>query len=236
MPTLICDIETIGEKWDDLDEMTQEMLTWSLDKEDLGEENYEKELRLLKDGLGFSPLTGSVVAIGVMDLEQDKGVVYYQAPDEKNEDIEYGKFVLKQRTEKEMLEDFWQGMKKYDTFVGYNSRGFDVPFLMLRSAVHKIKPTKNLMANRYVTSQPYSAKHIDLYDQLSFYGSFRRSMKLHLVCRALGVKSPKVEGVTGDDVAGLFETKNYLDIAKYNTRDLEATKGVYEYWQEYVNV
>lgn len=236
MPTLVCDIETIGEKWDDLDEMTQEMLTWNLAKENLDSDGYEKELQFLKEGLGFSPLTGEIVAIGVMDVEQDKGVVYYQAPGEKNEDIDCGKFILKQRSEKEMLEDFWQGMKKYDTFVGYNSRGFDVPFLMLRSAIHKIKPTKNLMSNRYVSSQIYNAKHIDLYDQLSFYGSFRRSMKLHLVCRAFGVKSPKVEGVTGDDVAELFSTKKYLDIAKYNTRDLEATKGVYEYWQEYVNV
>ena len=236
MPTLVCDIETIGEKWDDLDEMTQEMLTWNLAKENLDSDGYEKELQFLKEGLGFSPLTGEIVAIGVMDVGQDKGVVYYQAPGEKNEDIDCGKFILKQRNEKEMLEDFWQGMKKYDTFVGYNSRGFDVPFLMLRSAIHKIKPTKNLMSNRYVSSQIYNAKHIDLYDQLSFYGSFRRSMKLHLVCRAFGIKSPKVEGITGDDVAELFSTKKYLDIAKYNTRDLEATKGVYEYWQEYVNV
>ena len=236
MPTLVCDIETIGENWDDLDETTQEMLTWNLAKENLDSDGYEKELQFLKEGLGFSPLTGEIVAIGVMDVEQDKGVVYYQAPGEKNEDIDCGKFILKQRTEKEMLEDFWQGMKKYDTFVGYNSRGFDVPFLMLRSAIHKIKPTKNLMSNRYISSQIYNAKHIDLYDQLSFYGSFRRSMKLHLVCRAFGIKSPKVEGVTGDDVAELFATKKYLDIAKYNTRDLEATKGVYEYWQEYVNV
>jgi len=234
MSTLICDIETIGESWEEMDETTKEMLLWNLDKEGHDKKDYERELGYLKDGLGFSPMTGQIVAIGVLDVENHKGVVYYDAPGEKNQDIEHENCVLKQRTEVEMLKDFWAGMKKYDNFVGYNSRGFDAPFIILRSAVHKIKPTVDLMSNRY-TSMQRGVKHIDLYDQLSFYGAFRRSLKLHLVCRAFGIKSPKEEGVTGDDVAQLFKDKKYLDIAKYNTRDLEATLGVYEYWKDYIS-
>jgi len=79
MKKLIFDIETIGKEYDAFDELTQENLTrWIKDSEDQGQ--YNTKLQELKDGLGFSPLTGEVVAIGVLDAEADKGAVYFQAP------------------------------------------------------------------------------------------------------------------------------------------------------------
>ncbi|HRZ29970.1 MAG TPA: hypothetical protein P5052_04565 [Candidatus Paceibacterota bacterium] len=45
----------------------------------------------------------------------------------------------------------------------------------------------------------------------------------------LGIPSPKADGVKGDDVKMLFENQDYLTIAKYNTRDLIATKELYDY-------
>jgi len=45
----------------------------------------------------------------------------------------------------------------------------------------------------------------------------------------LGIESPKAEGVKGDDVKMLFENREYLKIAQYNTRDLIATKELYDY-------
>jgi hypothetical protein len=50
----------------------------------------------------------------------------------------------------------------------------------------------------------------------------------------LNITSPKVGGVTGDDVAELFKNKEYLKIAQYNTRDLVATKELYEYWDKFM--
>ena len=80
--------------------------------------------------------------------------------------------------------------------------------MAVRSAVHKIKATKDLMSNRYLNSQKFGATHIDLFDQLTFYGAVRRKGGLHLWCRAFGITSPKAQGVTGDDVANLFKEKN----------------------------
>ncbi|MFA5230556.1 MAG: hypothetical protein WC422_04195 [Candidatus Paceibacterota bacterium] len=45
----------------------------------------------------------------------------------------------------------------------------------------------------------------------------------------LGIDSPKAEGVKGDDVQELFQNQEYLKIAQYNTRDLVATKELYDY-------
>jgi len=227
---LVFDIETVGENFDELDETTQEILTKWIKEGFESEEDYDRELTKIKNGLGFSPLTGQVVAIGVLDYDRDQGVVYYQAPNQPAEDSEAGKIKFKPMSEKEMLEHFWEGAKRYSEFISFNGRAFDVPFLMVRSMVNGVKISKDLMSNRYLSSQRFGAVHIDLFDQLSFYGASRSKGSLHLWCRALGIKSPKADGVSGDDVAELFANKQYLDIARYNVGDLEATKALYEKW------
>ena len=234
MPKLIVDIETIGENFDELDSATQEVLTKWIKKDSESEEEYVKALEELKSGLGFSPLTGQIVAIGVLDYDKNQGVVYFQAPGENFKEFQEGNITFKPCTEKEMLENFWKGAEKYNEFITFNGRGFDAPFLAVRSAVHKIKVSKDLMSNRYLSSQKFGATHIDLFDQLTFYGATRRKGGLHLWCRAFGITSPKAQGVTGDDVAQLFKEKKYKEIARYNVGDLTATKELYDYWKNYI--
>jgi len=234
MSTLVLDIETVGESFDEMDSSTQDVLTRWIDREANDKKEKEELLQYIKDGMGFSPLTGEVVAIGILDVEKDKKVVYFQAPGEDLGEFEEGEVMYKQMNEAEMLHNFWKGAGRYSTLVTFNGKGFDIPFLMIRSAIHKIRPSKNFMSNRYLGSQKYDAKHIDLQDELTFYGAVRRKGALHLWCRAFGIKSPKVEGVSGDDVARLFQEKRYKDIARYNVRDIEATKDLYEYWKEYL--
>ena len=247
---LIFDIETIGANFDTLDEVTQNSLTrWIKREAGDNEKKYNASLKDLKEGLGFSPLTGEIVAIGIYDTVLDQGVVYYQ--DEKNinkEDInsenskedsednywEKDKYIFKPRSEENMLKDFWKGVKYYQEFVSFNGRSFDVPFLMLRSVVNRIIPSKNLMTHRYLNYQPINIRHIDLLDQLSFYGAVRRRGNLHLYCNAFGIESPKASGVTGDEVNTLFKNKEYKKIAEYNSWDLEATRELYNLWKKYL--
>ena len=234
MSKLIFDIETIGENFDELDPATQEVLTKWIKKDSESEEEYVKALEELKSGLGFSPLTGQIVAIGVLDYDKNQGVVYFQAPEENLKEFQEENITFKPCSEKEMLENFWKGAEKYNEFITFNGRSFDAPFLAVRSAVHKIKASKDLMSNRYLSSQKFGATHIDLFDQLTFYGAVRRKGGLHLWCRAFGITSPKAQGVTGDDVAQLFKEKKYKEIARYNVGDLNATKELYDYWKNYI--
>jgi hypothetical protein len=231
---LVFDIETIGEDFDALDKTTKDVLTRWIRKESDTKEEYEKALTDMKNGLGFSPLTGEIVAIGVYDTEKEKGGVYFQAPGEKKNESEKDGIKYKAMEEKELLEQFWKLAQKYNEFVSFNGRAFDVPFLMIRSAVHDVKPTKNLMANRYLQNQLKNAQHIDLLDQFTFYGAVRRKGSLHLWSRAFSIKSPKAEGITGDDVGKLFKEKKFMEIAKYNAGDLIATKKLYDKWEKFV--
>jgi 3'-5' exonuclease len=234
---LIFDIETVGEKFDELDQVTQESLTRWIKREAAGnEEKYNVMLTDVKEGLGFSPLTGEIVAIGVYDTKKNQGAVYYQAPDTGAKDAKEENFLFKPKTEEEMLRAFWQGATKYQEFVTFNGRSFDVPFLILRSAKYKIKPTVNLMTYRYGHDRGFGIKHIDLLDQLTYQGAVRRKGNLHLFCRMFNIKSPKIGGITGDDVDHLFREKKYLEIAEYNSWDLIATWELYKIWKEYVKI
>jgi DNA polymerase elongation subunit (family B) len=228
MATLVFDIETVGEDWNILDQTTKDVLTRWVERTAHNTEDRDSGLKDVREGLGFSPLTGMIVAIGLFDVERRQGVVYYQN-EQTVSDINYGDFVLKSRTEKEMLDDFWEGAKSYDTFVTFNGRGFDVPFLNLRSAIQGIRPTQDLMEGRYLYQQK-RARHVDLQDQLTFYGAMQKRPSLHLFCRAFGIESPKADGVAGDDVAELFKTKQFRAIAEYNAKDVIATTALYQKW------
>lgn len=233
MSKLIFDIETVGEDFDSLDQETQNSLTRWIKRETKNEEVYNAKLQDLKEGLGFSPLTGEIVALGVFDYEKDKGVVYFSTAGQTLEEYRLGNFFFKPMSEAEMLKNFWQGAGRYQEFITFNGRPFDVPFIMARSAKYKIKPTKDLMSNRYLRTQRFDALHIDLLDQLSYYGAVQRKGSLHLWCRLFGIESPKSQGVTGDDISGLYAKGEYKKIAEYNSRDLVATKELYERWRDY---
>lgn len=226
--TLIFDIETVGEAWEGIDAVTQSGLARWIERTTNTGAQRELLLADLKASLGFSPLTGSIVAIGLYDLERAQGAVYYIGH-EAESDEEVGDFVLKVRSEAGMLAEFWEGALEYDTFVTFNGRAFDMPFIMHRSAIKEIRPTRELMKYRYLAQQS-APFHIDLQDELTWYGAMSRRPNLHLFCRAYGITSPKSEGIDGHDVAGLFADKKFRDIALYNARDVVATKQLYEIW------
>ena len=224
---LVFDIETIGVDFSTLDKISQEyLLKFAEDEEEKAE---------AKDRLSFSPLTGEIVAIGLLNPDTNKGKIYVRT--EKNigvDKLEEG-IDIETGTEKQILEKFWEDVKHYNYFISFNGRGFDVPFLLIRSAILEIKPTKDLMSNRYLSSQKFGATHIDLFDQLTFYGAVRKKFNLHFWTKAFGIKSPKEDGITGDDVGRLYKEGKFLEIAKYNLGDLRATKELYDKWHTYLN-
>lgn len=217
---VIVDIETIGKDFDSFDEMSREYL--------LKYAETEEDIKAVKEGLGFSPLTGEIVAIGMLNPDTARGVVYYQSPEVLQEPLAEEGIEYIAGTEAGILRRFWETVAHYDQIITFNGRGFDAPFLIIRSAAHKIQPTKELMPNRYKLA------HTDLLDLLTFYGSVRRKFSLHMWCKAFGIKSPKEEGVTGYEVPELFKRRQYLTIARYCVGDLYATKELFEYWDRYV--
>lgn len=223
MNKLVFDIETVGVDFESLDKDSRDyLLKYSETEEDKDD---------VKSKLGLWPLTAKVVAIAMMNPDTAKGAVYYQTGDKKEKAFTEEGIEYRSGTEEEILNMFWKAAEMYDQFITFNGRGFDAPFLIIRSAINKITPTKNLMPPRFS-----SYAHVDLMDQLGFYGAVKRSFSLDFYSKAFGIKSPKADGVNGAEVGMLYKNGEYEKIARYCMGDVTATKQLYEIWRDYVNI
>jgi len=221
MAKIVFDIETVGHDFELLDDTSKEYF--------LRFAETDEQIEEAKNSLSFYPLTAQIVAIGMLEVESEKGAVYFQSPGGKDKKFTEGNITYIPGTEQEIITHFWNQLQRYDQFVTFNGRMFDGPFIMIRSAINKIRATKNLVPYRYNHNL-----HIDLADQLTSYDAMRRKFSLHMWCRAFGIKSPKEEGVTGLQVKGLFKEGRYKDIARYCVRDIQSTKELFQYWDSYI--
>lgn len=227
MSRIIFDIETVGADFDSLDPSTQQyLLKWA--------ENDDDEEKV-KEGLGLYPLTGEIVSIGMLNPDSGKGAVYFQTHGDLLLPFEEDGIRFESGTESEIISKFWSAIKTYDQFITFNGRGFDCPFIMIRSAVNKIKPSRDLLPNRYYDT------HIDLLDRLTFYGASKRRFSLDMWCKTFGIKSPKSDNktselITGNEVKDLFKAGRHIDIARYCARDIKATSELFQIWENYIKV
>lgn len=226
MAQLVFDIETVAFQIDSFDEAQREDLLKLAEKEET-EERREKRREEIIERLNLHPFTAQVVAIGMLNVESNRGRVYYQAEERESWRSDDGLIEFESGTEKEILEGFWKTVRQYDRFITFNGRRFDCPFLMIRSATCGIRPTRNLMPYRYDFRI-----HCDLLDQLTFYGALPMQwFTLDLACRAFGIPSPKRGGITGLDVKDLFSQGRYREIAQYCLGDVQATAELYRRWR-----
>lgn len=234
---IVFDIETVGFNWDVFSSEEQEYL---LNRADIPQEEREqvkkKETETIKH-LSFYALTAQIVAISMFNPDTNKGKVFYIDPGmmdstssptkEFSNDDELIKFVPVPK-EEEILKQFWNLIGKYKQFITFNGSGFDCPFILLRSVLLGIKPTRNLMPYKF-SYEP----HCDLMSQLTFYGAIK-PFSLDFYCRRFGITSPKEDGISGKDVAILFKQGQYEKIARYCLEDTRATAKLYFKWLEFL--
>lgn len=225
---LVFDIETVGYEFESLSESQQEyLLRYAEQEKDITKR--EEKIEDAKRYLSLYPFTAKIVAIGMLNTETENVMVLYES-NEKDEWISEEKSTrYKPLSENEMLEYFWTCIEKVEKVITFNGRNFDIPFIMLRSAMLKIKPSKNLLKSRFD-----STNHIDLLEQFTFYG-ITRKFNLDFYCHAFGIESPKSKGITGMEVKELYKAGRVKDIAIYCGDDVKATYKLYKIWNEYLN-
>jgi len=243
MATLVFDIETSAQPIENFDEAQQEYLFRETEKiEDaIAKEAKREEITRF---MSLWPFTSQVVCIAMLNAETGRGQSIYVADDYDEDSLtedplaatepsEGGVKFIPCADETELLTQFWEVAKKYDHIVTFNGRGFDVPFIYLRSALLNVPISKkNWLGYRYATEP-----HCDLAEQFTFYsvsgrdGAARR-FNLDFYCKAFGIESPKSAGVTGMDVKDLMEAGKFREIAEYCLRDVKATVELYQIWKE----
>lgn len=239
---LVFDIETASLEFETLSDSQQEYLLRGATTDD--------EIIRKKYEMGLSPFTARIVCIGLMRIDnyipdQDDYLITKIAlstdlnlDDGEKKEIEMNtKDICILTNEKGVLNNFWSIINKYPnhTLVSFNGRNFDAPFIMLRSALNEIRPSKNLMEG---TKFNYKG-HIDLIDELTYYnpsqlGATRR-FNFDYYSQAFGLKSPKSEGVDGSMVTDLFRQGKIIDISEYCVRDISATWELFKKWHKYLH-
>lgn len=222
MARVVIDIETLGFPFESFDEVQQEYLLKFAETEAEREEAVQK--------LSLYPTTAQIIVIGMLNPDTNRAKVLFQTADGSVIDSEGDQAHFVTGSEKEILTSFWIDVTKYEQFITFNGRGFDCPFLLLRSAILGIKPTRNMMPYRFD-----HATHCDLLDQLTFYGAFRK-FSLDFYCKSFGIESPKSHGITGLDLGRLFKEGKFQDIANYCLGDLVATAELFRRWETYLNL
>lgn len=222
MNRLVFDIECTGLDFDELDEITQHSF--------LNNCKDDKECDEAKERTSLWPVTGEIVAIGMLNIDTNNAKVYFRKNEGENDEYENDGIIYKIGSEKDILEWFWKDIQYFDQVITFNGRGFDAPYILFRSMVRGVKPTMNLMPNRYGDYRKGFNSHLDLLDQLSHYGATRK-FSLHMYSQALGIVSPKEGGVSGLDVPRLFQESEFETIADYCMRDVYATAELFKKWE-----
>lgn len=234
MATLVFDIETSALPLEHFDEAQQEYLFRECGKiADLTAR--EARRTEIQQQCSLWPFTSQVVCIAMLNADTARGQVLFTAADyEEISGDEAGpvEFVACM-DEVELLTAFWDVARHYERVVTFNGRGFDVPFMYLRSALLNVPISrKEWLGYRYQTEP-----HCDLAEQLTFYGvsgrdGAARRFNLDFYCKAFGIESPKAQGVTGSDVSQMLAEGRFREIAEYCLRDVKATVLLYQIWRE----
>ena len=243
---LVFDIETAQLDWDTFSDSQKEYL--------LRGAHSDEEIDKKKNETGLSALTAQVVCIGLEMFKSNDTGSFESAvrkafsfdPSKNDDEVEEVTLstgdICRFSSEKNMLEYFWQIFTKVDNLclISFNGRNFDAPFLMLRSALLGIKPSRDLMKG---TKFNYPL-HIDLIDKLTFYmgqqsGATRR-YNFDFYAQQFekyghDIHSPKAMDVNGSMVTEMFYDGRYQEIAEYCMRDITSTWQLFMIWKKFLD-
>jgi hypothetical protein len=177
--------------------------------------------------MGLSPFFGKIVSLAVGDADDDSSIMVFVVPPDGRE-IEDAPDWMRPVSEVELLHAWWALAAAAETVISYNGRGFDVPFLVARSLIHRIPARVDLLSHRY-SLRP----HLDLYRALTHGERALGPSSLDVVCWGLGIESPKGM-MDGSMVAPAYERGEIEKIASYNAQDVRATRAVYRELRDHV--
>jgi len=236
MAKLVFDIETTALPMEGFDPVQLEYLF--RDAEQLPDAAQQLARRAeIQRFFSLWPLTGQIVCIAMANVDSFRGKVLFLAGEDKSNRLGRELPALIEfvpcADEAVLLTEFWEVAIHYESIITFNGRGFDVPFLYLRSALLNVGITrKNWLGYRFQVEP-----HCDLLEQLTFYnvsgreGAARR-FNLDFYCKAFGIPSPKGEGVTGMEVGRLMAEGRAWEVAAYCLGDVQATAKLYKIWKE----
>jgi 3'-5' exonuclease len=126
--------------------------------------------------------------------------------------------------EKKVISGFFELLntsydKTFHLLCGHNIREFDIPYICRRALVHGLDlPTIIDMSGK----KPWEVNHVDTLELWKF-GDRKSFTSLDLLCRVMGVETPK-DDISGEQVARVYrDEKDLPRIQAYCEKDVIAT-------------
>src|SRR5262249_29050265 len=142
MATLVFDIETSALPLEQFDEAQREYLFRECEKIADESARTTRHTEILRQ-CSLWPFTAQVVCIAMLNADTARGQVLFTATEYQDEGVEAGPVeFVSCIDEVELLTAFWDVAKHYQTIVTFNGRGFDIPFIYLRSALLRVPITR----------------------------------------------------------------------------------------------
>lgn len=145
--------------------------------------------------------------------------------------IEHGCFGYRAATEdfeadeRIILAEFWQFLRGFDTkqdlIIGHNILDFDLPFIMQRSIIKRVRPTVDFYFGKY--------KKAPIFDTMREWDCWKwgGGTSLRKLAYALGLENPKSSDIDGGKIYEAFCEGHYEEIYKYCMRDVKTTRNVW---------
>lgn len=131
-------------------------------------------------------------------------------------------------TETRLLERFWELAANARPLVGFYCLGFDLPVILIRSALLDVKPS------RVFEQRPWGGEIVDLHaireQRQSAIGGEKASAKLKDVAKWLGITVPTGDQ-NGSSVYGHMQAKEFDKVHAYNGSDVHITREVYRMYR-----
>jgi len=158
---------------------------------------------------GLHPLFSKIILIGLKELDAEP--LIYHGEDEHK--------ILSQTWEH--LAELQKRLKRF-SIITFNGYRFDVPFLLIRSAINAVEKTININTNRWTMED---SNHFDLMQLLSGYGEYP-FVSLEISCRKLGISVPE-SAISATEIASRYHKGDWDSILEHSRRNLLLTEALY---------
>uniref|UniRef100_A0A6M3K5X5 Putative DNA polymerase n=1 Tax=viral metagenome TaxID=1070528 RepID=A0A6M3K5X5_9ZZZZ len=161
--------------------------------------------------LGLDPTTGRICCFGWHDGKESHHIILAEESD---------------AAEAKLIQGAWEILSEGEHFVTFNGISFDVPFLLMRSLINRVRPSVNVSTKKYTITN-----HTDCRAVLNNWDNYGKGT-LGFFSELLLGKSSK-EDLSGDMVQDAWDMELFEDIGKYCEADCEATYQIYELLTQY---